>query len=124
MIHFILYVQNQERSKIFYSAVLECAPVLDVPGMTEFVLQENCKLGLMPEKGIQKILGDMMPDPSKGQGIPRCELYLPTENITEAVARCLTAGAILVDDVKARNWGDTVAYVADPDGHIIAWYQK
>ena len=56
-------------------------PELNVPGMTEFKLAENCKLGLMPNKGIAKILSDKTPHPDQGNGIPRCELYFYVENI-------------------------------------------
>jgi predicted enzyme related to lactoylglutathione lyase len=93
MIEFILYVANQERSKAFYSTVLHKEPELDVPGMTEFLLAENVKLGLMPETGIIKILTDKTPHPANGNGIPRCELYLYTGNIEEWSQRLYAAGA-------------------------------
>ncbi len=57
-IEFILYVADQKKSTAFYSFVLNLKPSLDVPGMTEFMLGTNCKLGLMPENGIAKILVD------------------------------------------------------------------
>jgi len=47
-VHFILYVQDQARSMEFYSGVLQMAPVLDVPGMTQFELPGGALLGLMP----------------------------------------------------------------------------
>jgi hypothetical protein len=76
MVEFILYVKNQQLSKEFYQKLLSASPVLDVPGMTEFLLEKNVKLGLMPEDGIQKILANRVPHPATGNGIPRCELYL------------------------------------------------
>jgi hypothetical protein len=36
--HFILFVAAQEKSTAFYSSVLGEAPILNVPGMTEFRL--------------------------------------------------------------------------------------
>ena len=72
MVEFILYVADQTRSKHFYEAVLQKTPELDVPGMTEFNLNESCKLGLMPENGIARILGEALPHPASGNGIPRC----------------------------------------------------
>ncbi len=44
-IEFILYVADQKKSKDFYSLVLNIAPSLDVEGMTEFNISQNCKLG-------------------------------------------------------------------------------
>ena len=61
MVEFILYVRNQEESKNFYKILLDKEPSLNVPGMTEFLLEENCKLGLMPNDGIGKIFGSKSP---------------------------------------------------------------
>ncbi len=118
---FILYVANQARSKEFYTKVLALEPSLDVPGMTEFVLSDGCKLGLMPEQGIAKILGDAVPDPASGSGIPRCELYLLVDDPQACYDRALHAGAKPVSSLLPRGWGDEAAYAADPDGHIIAF---
>lgn len=120
MVEFILYVANQERSKDFYEYVLQSLPVLHVPGMTEFMLADNCKLGLMPETGIAKILTDKTPHPASGNGIPRCELYLYTKNIEVFYQRLKTSDASEISPVIDRDWGDRVCYFSDPDGHIIA----
>lgn len=120
-VEFILFVANQSASKEFYSKVLNIEPVLDVPGMTEFLLSPGCKLGLMPESGIAKIISPVMAHPSGAAGVPRCELYLKVDTPETYLHRALHAGATLVSELQLRNWGDTVAYVADPDGHILAF---
>lgn len=124
MIQFILYVRNQQESKDFYKILLDKEPSLDVPGMTEFLLAENCKLGLMPNDGIAKILGDKIPHPDSGTGIPRCELYLYFENFAEVFQRAIDAGAKEISPIQQRNWGDIAGYLSDADGHIIAIVQK
>jgi catechol 2,3-dioxygenase-like lactoylglutathione lyase family enzyme len=121
---FILYVADQARSKEFYQTVLSITPSLDVPGMTEFDLGGSCKLGLMPEKGIAKILGPSLPDPAAGRGIPRCELYLTVDDPQKYCDRALACGARLVSPLAPRNWGDQAVYLSDPDGHIIAFARK
>ena len=45
---FILYVSDQKKSRDFYSFVLDLQPSLDVEGMTEYILSDRTKLGLMP----------------------------------------------------------------------------
>jgi uncharacterized glyoxalase superfamily protein PhnB len=117
----ILYVSDQKRSRDFYSALLAKEPSLDVPGMTEFILSDNLKLGLMPENGIAKILSDKTPHPSSGNGIPRCELYLKVSNPEDSYHLAVSIGAKEISTVQYRDWGDTAGYVADPDGHIIAF---
>ena len=118
---FILYVSNQQVSRDFYKEILQLEPTLDVPGMTEFQLNEFTKLGLMPEAGIAKIILDKARNPAEGSGIPRCELYLRVDDVNEYYNRAIKAGAKEVSPVTQRDWGDLVGYVIDTDGHIIAF---
>jgi uncharacterized glyoxalase superfamily protein PhnB len=120
-VQIILYVKDQVRAKRFYEQLFRKAPDLDVPGMTEFILSDVCKLGIMPNNGIAKILGNKTPHPDEGNGIPRCELYLRVDNAANECAHALSIGAILINPLSDRDWGDKVGYFADPDGHIIAF---
>lgn len=119
--HFILYVADQRRSADFYRGVLDVDPILDVPGMTEYPLGEGSVLGLMPETGIKRLLGEALPDPIRGSGIPRAELYLRVADCRSFHCRALGAGAIELSPVALRDWGDFVGYCLDPDGHVIAF---
>ncbi len=96
-------------------------PELHVPGMTEFAISPGCKLGLMPNKGIAKILLDKTPHPGTGTGIPRCELYLLTDNAWAEYDNAVKCGAKLISPLADRDWGHKVCYFADPDGHIVAF---
>lgn len=116
---FILYVADQARSRDFYRAVLAMEPSLDVPGMTEFDMG-GCKLGLMPEAGIARIVTPALPHPDKAHGVPRCELYLLVASAAEVASRCYAACAVEVSPLVERDWGHRVAYFADPDGHVLA----
>lgn len=116
---FILYVADQARSRDFYRTVLAKEPTLDVPGMTEFDLG-GCKLGLMPEAGIARILTPALSHPRQAQGVPRCELYLLVANAEEIIQCCRSINAIEVAQLLPRSWGHRVAYFADPDGHVLA----
>ena len=119
--HFILYVRDQAASRAFYERALAFAPRLDVPGMTEFALPGGGVLGLMPEDGIRRLLGDKIPDPAQASGIPRAELYLLVEDPAAHHARALAAGARELSPLQARNWGHVAAYSLDPDGHVLAF---
>ncbi|MCK9616884.1 MAG: VOC family protein [Lentimicrobiaceae bacterium] len=124
MVEFILYVKNQQLSKDFYQKLLSASPVLDVPGMTEFLLEKNVKLGLMPEDGIQKILANRVPHPKTGNGIPRCELYLYVSDPGTYFNKAIQLGATVISELSPRDWGDEVAYCADTDGNILAFAKK
>lgn len=120
-IEIILYVKDLFTSKHFYAAVLNLNPTLDVDGMVEFTLSDSVKIGLMPEKGIAKIICPALPSPASGNGIPRCELYLKCPDFLTYYKNALHANAKIISEPTLRNWGHTVAYVADPDGHVLAF---
>lgn len=123
-IEFILYVKEQNKSAEFYEKLLGIIPYLNVPGMTEFKLGENVKLGLMPDNGIAKIISDKLPHPKNGSGIPRCELYLKVKSPAEFIKRGLALGGKEISNLQERDWGDTVGCIADLDGHIIAFAEN
>jgi len=116
----ILYVFDQEKSRDFYNAVLAAEPTLDVPGMTEFAVAGGT-LGLMPERGIKKLLGDAINDPATARDVPRCELYLRVDDPNAYASRAKGAGAKELSPLQLRDWGDEVVYLADPDSHVIAF---
>ncbi|OGQ80418.1 MAG: glyoxalase [Deltaproteobacteria bacterium RIFOXYA12_FULL_58_15] len=122
--HFILYVRDQALSTRFYERALGLGPRLNVPGMTEFQLGESVVLGLMPERGIKRLLGDALPDPAGAHGIPRAELYLSVDDPGAWHARAVEAGAREVSPLLARDWGDEAAYSLDPDGHVLAFARR
>ncbi len=120
----ILYVRDQDLSTSFYKKLFRKEPDLHVPGMTEFILSEFCKLGLMPNKGIATLLGNELPHPDNGFGIPRCELYFLVGSVQEEHDHALVCGARLISEISDRDWGDRVCYFSDPDGHILAFAEK
>jgi len=116
--HFILYVRDQTAATAFYATALGAAPVLHVPGMTEFLLGEGCVLGLMPEAGAARLLGPALGAFARG---PRAELYLVVPDAASAHQRALAAGARELSPLGPRDWGHSVAYSLDPDGHVLAF---
>lgn len=120
----ILYVADQQLSTTFYSNLLRKKPELNVPGMTEFILSETCKLGLMPNDGIAKIITPETKHPSTGTGIPRCELYFSVDNPDEMHAYAIEQKITVVSPPEDRDWGHRVVYLQDPDGHIIAFAKQ
>ncbi len=117
---FILFVESQERSREFYRSVLQLEPSMDVDGMTMFNITDSFSIGLMPELNISRILGSEVPNPSQGNGIPRCEVYLFVDDPNERLEILVSAGGKRISEVTERSWGDDVAYGLDPDGHVIA----
>ncbi len=121
---FILYVKNQETSCNLYKKILHQEPCLHVPGMTEFLINEKTKIGLMPETGIAKILSNKTKHPEIGNGIPRAEIYLLVSNLEDYYNRALELGLAEISGIEKRSWGDYACYFSDPDGHIIVFAKK
>lgn len=120
-VHLVLYVRDQAASTSFYRTVLEIEPTLDVPGMTEFTLAGETVLGLMPEAGIRRLLGDRIDVSGRSQ---RAELYLRVDAPERSHTRAIAAGAVELSALSARDWGDTVAYSLDLDGHVLAFAKR
>lgn len=119
-VNFILYVHDQRASAAFYQEVLATKPTLDVPGMTEFHLGDGVVLGLMPERGIMRLL-DGAVNPASARGVPRAELYLLVDDPAAYHARALAAGGHELSPLQIRDWGEVAAYSQDPDGHVLAF---
>lgn len=47
------------------------------------------------------------------------EIGFTTNNVEETLAQAANAGATIVANPKTKHWGQTVAYVRDPDGFLI-----
>ena len=58
---------------------------------------------------------DSSPD-NKPFGI---EIGFTTDNVEETLNNAIAAGATLVEKPKTKPWGQTVAYVRDPDGFLV-----
>lgn len=55
-----------------------------------------------------------------GKGRPHpSEIAFTTDDVTGSYARAVAAGAVPFVEPAEKPWGQTVAYVRDPDGHLI-----
>ena len=118
-VHFILYVRDQDASRVFYERVLSCPPTLHAPGMTEFTITDGALIGLMPARGIARLLGLDLAEVARGS--IRGEIYLVVPSPEAFHQRALAAGAKEISPFAPRDWGDQVAYSLDPDGYVLAF---
>jgi catechol 2,3-dioxygenase-like lactoylglutathione lyase family enzyme len=75
-------------------------------------------LGFVAEEIARANGGDFRPNRSDGPpaGV---ELALTTHDVAAAWQRALDAGAAAVKPPSTKPWGQTVAYVRDPDGVLV-----
>ncbi len=118
--HIILFVDNQDISTAFYENLLLKKADLNVKGMTEFHVNQQLTIGLMPSLGIDKILDNQLKSPSGINNVAKCELYLLIEDFENEYIRIKNSGVTLISEAQPRDWGHTVAYFSDSDSNIIA----
>lgn len=113
----ILYVENVEKTLDFYQQAF---------GFKQSFLHESgdygeldtgsttisfSSLALMNQLG----KGAVAPNPHA----PVFELAFETDNVENALAQAVKAGAKLVQDAQEMPWGQTIGYVHDLNGFLI-----
>jgi catechol 2,3-dioxygenase-like lactoylglutathione lyase family enzyme len=113
----ILYVDSPEKALAFYEQAF---------GLSRSMLHESGDYGEL-ETGVTKLafssrklmteLGKTpgAPDPER----PVFEIAFETGDVPAALARAVAAGAILKQPARAEPWGQTTAYVVDPNGFLV-----
>ncbi|HPE59518.1 MAG: VOC family protein [Thiothrix sp.] len=115
--HTILYVENVADSLSFFTRAF---------GFQQKMLHESGDYGELDTGttilsfssiSLMQTLGKSpgRPDPKQ----PVFEIALETDDVAAAVNQALAAGAHPVRDVEQMPWGQTIAYVSDPNGFLI-----
>ena len=113
----ILYVENVADTLGFYQQAFNLKTgFLHESGDYGELQTGDTKLAFSSQQ-LMRSLGKnpQMPDPQR----PVFEIALETDNVPEALSRALKAGAILVQDARQEPWGQTTAYVRDPNGYLV-----
>jgi lactoylglutathione lyase len=67
----------------------------------------------------REVVGVPYAEASPDRPPPGFEIGLGVADLPAAFARATKAGAVAVKTPTEMPWGQTVAYVRDPDGHLI-----
>lgn len=114
----IFAVQDLPRAADFYIDAFGWPKYVDTPGYVELALPGAMRLGLYDRLGFAKNVGQTPPPVTST--ISASELYLHVSDPDAAVENVTRAGGRVLDPLRKRDWGDEVAYVADPDGNVVA----
>ncbi len=120
----IIYVENQEKTKMFFQLLLNKHPMLDVPGITEFELLDGSILGIMPDTRLGKLFSDRFEKKDKKKSLPHIEFYFISNNADTLHKRALELGATEIREFSNMDWGHRVAYSINHDGHIFAFAEE
>lgn len=117
----ILAVEQLARSIAFYR-ILGWKLQVETPVYCELESPNGMRLGLYDRRSFGNNIG-RVPAPIAGP-VATAELYFYAEDLDAMVTRACDAGATLLSSVADRPWGDRVAYVADPDGFVVAFASR
>jgi catechol 2,3-dioxygenase-like lactoylglutathione lyase family enzyme len=115
----ILATKDLPAARRFYWEVFGWPVQVDVPVYVEFTLPGGIRLGVYDREAFAKNPRLSASSVSEGAVLPT-ELYFYTPDPDRTVRRALEHGGKLLDGRSVRPWGDEVAYVADPDGNVVA----
>jgi Rho-binding antiterminator len=119
LILIILAVSDLKRSARFYEQAFSWTRTVDAPVYLEYTLANGMRLGLYQRESFAVNTG-VLPEVAGPGSITGSELYLRVADVEQAAIRLIDAGARVLSKPAPRDWGDEVAYVADPDGNVIA----
>lgn len=115
----VLAVDDAHRAAAFYEAAFGWLRTVSVPPYVELTLPGGHRLGLYQRVGFAAQTG-VLPVATPLGGVSPAELYLHVDDLPAACTRLAAAGARQLSPATLRGWGETVAYYADPDGHVVA----
>ncbi|MBU8655858.1 VOC family protein [Bacillus pumilus] len=112
----ILYVNDVEASIHFYQHALGFPMKLRVESYVEFDTGD-VTLSINSRRDVKDALG--LPVPKANQASQTFEIGFVVDDVEQTITSMKEKGVPIIKEPAKKPWGQTVAYVADPDGHFI-----
>jgi lactoylglutathione lyase len=114
--YIILYVEDLEKTKQFYGELLGLELKNEFGTYIEFDTGSTI-LSMNTRENVRELTDLPIPEGFKTE--QTMELGFVTDDVEGTIEKARQAGVrVLVEPVK-KPWGQTVAYMEDPDGHYI-----
>ncbi|MFK4068209.1 VOC family protein [Streptomyces sp. NPDC029674] len=114
----MLGVEDMNRARKFYVEGLGCTTDQDLPGFVRLSLGGESPMLALYE---WKAAADDAGVPPEGAGFRGVSLHFITDardEVDKTVQAARAAGATVVKEPAATQWGGYYAYFSDPDGHL------
>lgn len=116
MKYIILYVRNVEETMHFYRDVLQLPVKMQVDTYVEFdtgmtTLSFNTRESVRQDIGLD-VAQDLMTSST-------FEIGFVVEDVVATIEHLRQQQVVIVKEPVVKPWGQTVAYITDPDGHFI-----
>ncbi|HEY2420531.1 MAG TPA: VOC family protein [Neobacillus sp.] len=116
MKYVILYVNDFEKTMNFYNEILGLPVKMQQDTYVEFDTGA-VTLSINTRKSVKELIGLNVPEaPASTQTF---EVGFVVEDVAATIETLRQQGVPIIKEPVTKPWGQTVAYVADPDGHYI-----
>ncbi|MGN7477314.1 VOC family protein [Solibacillus silvestris] len=116
MKYIILYVNDFDKAMHFYKTILKLPIKMQQDTYVEFDTGATI-LAINTRQSVREITGlEVTEAMSAAQTF---EVGFVVENVEAAIDELRQRGATIIKEPVTKPWGQTVAYIADPDGHFI-----
>jgi predicted enzyme related to lactoylglutathione lyase len=117
----IFAVTDLKRSLGFYESAFDWPrnERISYSNYVELHPPDGGTLGLYERDGFAGTVGAEPLEIPDGAVSP-AHVYVRVDDLDETVARIETAGGRPLSPVRERQWGETAAWFADPDGNLLA----
>ncbi|MBK3496540.1 VOC family protein [Viridibacillus sp. YIM B01967] len=116
MKYVILYVNDFEKSMDFYKGILQLPVKMQQGTYVEFVTGATT-LSINTRKSVKEEIGLDVPEASVST--QTFEVGFVVEDVPATIEILREQGVTIIKEPVTKPWGQTVAYIADPDGHYI-----
>lgn len=116
MKYIILYVRNVEETMHFYRDILQLPVKMQVDTYVEFdtgmtTLSFNTRESVRQDIGLD-VAENLMASST-------FEIGFVVEDVVATIEHLRQQQVVIVKEPVVKPWGQTVAYITDPDGHFI-----
>ena len=116
MKYVILYVNDFEKTMDFYKGILGLPIKMQQDTYVEFDTGA-ITLSINTRKDVKELTGLNVPEGSAST--QTFEVGFVVEDVVATIETLRQQGVTVIKEPVTKPWGQTVAYVADPDGHYI-----
>ncbi|KYG91608.1 glyoxalase [[Bacillus] sp. KCTC 13219] len=116
MKYIILYVNDLEKTMHFYQNILGLSVKMQQGTYVEFDTGQTT-LSFNTRQSVNEEIGLEVPEALIAS--QTFEIGFVVEDVQATIETLRTQGVKVVKEPVVKPWGQTVAYVADPDGHYI-----
>ncbi|WP_046174955.1 VOC family protein [Domibacillus indicus] len=116
MKYVILYVNDFEKAMNFYKGILGLSVKMQQDTYVEFDTGV-ITLSINTRKDVKELTGLHVPEGSASA--QTFEVGFVVEDVAATIESLRQQGVTILKEPDTKPWGQTVAYIADPDGHYI-----